>query len=43
MPSDPTQAIIDPGISNPAGTIEGNLNNILNRLEPLKSNIVKIK
>jgi hypothetical protein len=42
-PSDPTQAIVDPGISNPAGIIEGNLNNILNRLEPLKSNIVKIK
>jgi hypothetical protein len=42
-PTDPTQAIVDVGISKPAGDAENALNKILNRLEPLKSNIVKIK
>jgi len=42
-PTDPTQAIVDIGISTPAGQIETALGNILNRLGPLKSNIVKVK
>lgn len=42
-PTDPTQAIVDVGISKPAGDAQDALNKILNRLEPLKSNIVKIK
>jgi hypothetical protein len=42
-PTDPTQAIIDTGISTPAGTAITNLNNMLGELESLKSNIVKTK
>ncbi len=42
-PTDPTQAIIDIGISSPASSATDQFNNLLNRLESLKSNIVKIK
>ena len=42
-PTDPTQAIIDTGISTPAGTAITNLNSMLGELESLKSNIVKTK
>lgn len=42
-PTDPTQAIVDTGISTPAGIIANKLNGMLGELESLKSNIVKTK